>query len=199
MNAQTDEIEDIQEWLVQLPCLDCIPIWRDSEDTQNCQHGVACDVHCCTCHTGFEFSTMEHTETCGSRSECNATGRRFPGLSRECEVCGGKGERQIAGRAYACLCGDGRVGAVTFSALIVASQEAGFYEALADAVVNLMLAKPCTIEEIEETATRALAAVVAAGLGKAHAQRSSLALSQAASIRTILAVDDDCSLRPLHR
>jgi len=117
---------------------------------------------------------------------CDATGRRFPAFSRECPCITYQGAADGINHAIDdpplgldmckscyhfghqddCHCTDGRVAALTFSALIVASQESGFYEALANAVANRMQTGPVTIEEIEEAAKRALAdAVLAEGAG----------------------------------
>jgi len=40
------------------------PIWRSRIDSDYCQHGVACDVHCCRCHSGFTFDHMDHDIDC---------------------------------------------------------------------------------------------------------------------------------------
>lgn len=48
----------------------------DSEPRQNdvgdwvCEHGIALDVHCCNCHSGFLFDI----DSC----ECEVAARRLP-------------------------------------------------------------------------------------------------------------------------
>ena len=38
--------------------------WTEQGDTWVCEHGTACDVHCCNCHSGFNFPGMIHSNDC---------------------------------------------------------------------------------------------------------------------------------------
>jgi len=44
------------------------PEWFERDSTMVCQHGTACDVHCCFCHSGFLFDGMSHDELCPART-----------------------------------------------------------------------------------------------------------------------------------
>jgi len=88
-------VQELTRLLALKPCPECVPLWRDSADTQVCQHGTACDIHCCTCHSGFEFSTTEHTEECRHCSRCRDSGLANPWASEECLICNGEGEHSV--------------------------------------------------------------------------------------------------------
>lgn len=47
--------------------------WSVSGHTVVCTHGVACDVHCCRCHSGFTFKGIEHIGSCEYQSTCSHT------------------------------------------------------------------------------------------------------------------------------